>query len=91
MIKLIISLAHIVNASFSLLESGDEMKRLYVSVWVHDRASRNELIGCMSFMVEDILKSDVVSDVCCKMCKNTCYIYSVVVWSASVNVYIQIT
>ena len=51
--------------SFSLLESRDEAKRLYVAVWVRDRPSRNELIGCMSFKVEDILKSDVVSDVYC--------------------------
>lgn len=51
--------------SFSILEDGDETKQLYVSVWMHDRASRNELIGCMSFKVEDILQSDVVSVVFC--------------------------
>ena len=48
------------NIYFSLLESGDETKQLFVSVWVHDRALRNELIGCMSFKVEDILQSEVL-------------------------------
>ncbi|KAL5483794.1 hypothetical protein EMCRGX_G020209 [Ephydatia muelleri] len=40
--------------SFILLPE-DYAKRLHISVWVHYNTARNELIGCMSFLVADLL------------------------------------
>jgi hypothetical protein len=45
------------NETFQfILKEEDCNKRLFISVWIRERASRCEMVGCMSFLVSNIIE-----------------------------------
>lgn len=38
-----------------LLSESDQEKKLFISVWTHNFTSRNEMIGCMTFLISDLI------------------------------------
>ncbi len=55
------SISFYISIFSRLLSESDQEKKLFISVWTHSFVARNEMIGCMTFLISDLVGPNKVS------------------------------